>query len=368
MKPSPSTDYFTQQQLTDFLEGKLDPSAKAKAEKLLSDCELSREAVAGFTAVPGAIAELPSLQKEIAQRSGMQASKFWLNTFIGTIAVAAIGVAAYFAWPEKQKQISQEPLAQVSTTTSPQPDQTNILPNVPLTPESEHFVNPEAKPVVKKAAAPSKDSATAHPDLTANYPQDYEAPQPLPETHKPVVPKKTEPGYNASVGFVLDLKVTEYDKLYKGTIVQKELPLPGVPAQYEDKEGRDRDKDAIPSVREIPKDQFLVEGLQAFRDERYGRCIEKMELLRKNNPNDLNAAFYMGVSYVKLEMYGKAIPLLDEILNAPNNVFHEEARWYKAQALRGEGDTDGARKLFTEIAGKEGFYQQKAKDALVNLK
>lgn len=368
MKPSPSTDHFTQQQLTDFLEGKLDPSAHAKAEKLLSDCELSREAMAGFTAVPGAIAELPSLEKEIAQRSGMHASKFWLNTFIGAAAITVISVAAYFAWPGKEKEIPSQPLAQVSTTTVQQPYQTNVLPNSPLTPESEHFVNPEAKPIVKKAAAPSKDSATAHPDLTANYPQDYEAPQPLPETRKPVVPKKTEPGYNAPVGFVLDLKVTEYDKLYKGTIVQNDIQLPGVPAQYEDKESRDRDKEVVAPVREIPKDQFLVEGLQAFRDQRYGRCVERMEWLRNNNPNDLNAAFYMGVSYVKLEMYGRAIPLLDEILNAPNNVFHEEARWYKAQALRGEGDIDGARKLFTEIAGKEGFYQQKAKDALVNLK
>jgi hypothetical protein len=360
MKSSPpSGDHLTPQQLEDFLGRKLDLSARSKAEQLLEECELSREAVAGFSAVPGALAEIPALRQAIAEKSGLAAPKTWRWILSGAIVLAGIGLLAFFLWPVPQPQaaplVSENIAAPVNTGTPPA---------VSLNPQSEHFVNPEAKAQPDKIVAAKTDSAISHPAPVAVNPQDDEVPVADPEETKPVIPKKPEPGYNASVGFVLDLKVTEYDKLYKGVIVQKETPLPGVPAQFEDKDSRDRAKDDAETVREIPKDKYLVEGLQAFRDERYGRCIEKMEQLRKNNPSDINAAFYMGVSYVKLEMYGKAIPYFDEILGATNNVFYEEARWYKAQALMGMGNREEGIKLLEEIAAQEGFYQAKAREML----
>ena len=63
MKPSP---HITQPELEAYLSGKLGPEAKAKVDQLLGECELSREAVAGFTAVPGALNDLPALKQQIA--------------------------------------------------------------------------------------------------------------------------------------------------------------------------------------------------------------------------------------------------------------------------------------------------------------
>lgn len=354
MKPSP---HITQPELEAYLSGKLGPEAKAKVDELLGECELSREAVAGFTAVPGAIDDLPALKQQIAARSGMQSpKKIWLNTIAG-ITIVAAAVIAYVAWPSKQ------PAPAVATPTVEQPQEPVVAAAspAPLTPQSEHFVNPEAKkPLAPRPHVVKKDSAASKTIALQPEPIEVDAPELL--DTKPVVPQHPEIGYNASVGFVLDLKVTEFDTYYRQTIAVKEAPLPGVPAEFENEDSRGHEEKE--TVRQVPAEKFLVEGLQAFRDERYGRCIEKMEVLRKNNPEDLNAAFYMGISYVKLEMYGKALPLLDEVLNATNNVFHEEARWYKAQALLGMGNTEAAKALLSEIASKEGFYQQKAKALL----
>jgi tetratricopeptide (TPR) repeat protein len=181
----------------------------------------------------------------------------------------------------------------------------------------------------------------------------------------PVVPKNPEIGYNASIGYIMDLKVTEFEKYYRKMVEVDELEFTGVSAQF-DNFASEQENDGE-TVREVPAEQFLNEGLRAFHNGHYGKCIEKMEVLRKNNPSDLNAAFYMGVSYVKLEMYEKSIPFFDQVLNSPNNVFHEEANWYKALALIGNGNTEAAKKVLTEISQKDGFYKEKAAAKLQEL-
>jgi tetratricopeptide (TPR) repeat protein len=171
--------------------------------------------------------------------------------------------------------------------------------------------------------------------------------------------------YNASAGYIVDLKVTEFDKYYRSqTIEVKELKLGGTPAEFEDQDAGKKDAKDGEIVHSVPSDQFLREGLLAFRDARYGKCVSKMEVLLTHNPDDINALFYTAVSYVKLEMYSKAIPLLDKIIADPNNVFDEEAEWYKALALEGNGDTAAAQELFKKISTNGGFYSKQAASRL----
>lgn len=358
MKSSSHTsDFLSQQQLEAYLNGTLDPSAKSKVEELLNDCELSKEALAGYSAFPAAIGDIAGLKNQIAAKSGMGVSKIWLNVLAGTVAVAVIATAYYFLKPTEKNPVAEIPQTKTALVQNPP---VNTEPAMVLTPQAEHFVNPESKPESPATIAAAKKDSAANKLTPENNPQSLPVSEPPVVEVKPVVPANPEPGYNASVGFILDLKITEYEK-YKDQVVKVNVPqLRGLSAQYEsyDVQSSEYVED---SVRKIPADFYLREGLKSFRDGRYGRCIEKMEVLRKNNANDLNAAFYMGVSYVKLEMHGKAIPLLDQILNSPNNVFHEEARWYKALALLGNGQTEAGNKLLNEIANADGFYQSKAK-------
>jgi hypothetical protein len=361
MKSSRHNDHLTQNELEDFLRGNLQPGDKQRVEKLLEDCELSREAVKGYAAVPAAFADLPALQKQVAVKSGL-ANPVWLNTILIGGVIAAIGTAGYFFMKDDSGLPGK--IAVKTEISSPAFEEPVVL-----SPEAENFINPEAKPQKPLAVKQKSKSDSAKGNVVPGRPVadpgpgiPVSPPEPL-ESPKPVIPKQPS-GYNAPVGYIFDLKITEFDNYYRGgTIEVPEIELRGVPAQFEDSNQRD-EAEKEETVRQVPAEKFLREGLLAFRDGHYGRCIEKMEVLNKHNAADLNAAFYMGVCYVKLEMFRKAIPLLDQVLASGNNVFHEEAKWYKAQALIGNGQQEEGNKLLREIADGDGFYKQKAADML----
>jgi hypothetical protein len=355
------TSTLTAEQLEAFLEGKLSPEETARVQHLLDDCELSKEALEGYTIVPGAFADVDALKKSIAKKSGMT-SMNWSTIGLGIVAIAALSIFLTIFLGEDPKP--DTPVVQTDVITSeldapPAPAPANIL-----IPAEDHFVNPEAN--TKQITMAKNTDETGDTTMTDSY--STEALLPIPVDQQPVLiadttPVKTvvsEASYNAQVGFLLDLKITEFDKYYlTETIEVRELPLTGTSA---DKENKDDvgDPTEVETIRSVPADQFLREGLIAFRDARYGKCISKMDVLLKNNPNDINALFYSAISYVKLEMYSKAIPLLDKIIADPNNVFDEEAEWYKAIALEGNGESAAAQTVFKSIADKGGFYSKQA--------
>ena len=361
---STSHTTLTAEQLEAFLEGKLSPEETKRIQHLLDDCELSKEALEGYSMVPGAFADVDALKKSIAKSSGMT-SVSWSTIGLGVVAIAALSVFLTIFFGEDAKPdpatVQIDP-NQIEIVTTPAPAPANIL-----SPVDDHFVNPEA--AVMKTRVPVQGSAA---DTITTRVVENIVIQPIPVDDKlqpildsvPVTPKVSTPEYNAPVGYIADLKITEFDKYYTTqTIEVKELPLTGTPADKENKDdiGDPTEKE---TVREVPADQFLREGLVAFRDARYGKCINKMDVLLKLNENDLNATFYTAVSYVRLEMYSKAIPLLDKIIADPNNVFDEEAEWYKALALEGNGDAGAAQELFKKISAGGGFYSKQAASKL----
>lgn len=351
---------LTAEQLEAFLEGKLSPEETARVQHLLDDCELSKEALEGYAIVPGAFDDVESLKKSIAKQSGMT-SMNWSTIVLGIVAIAALSAFLTIFFGEDPK-----PETKVTQTNEIVPD--NSIAPAPanmLSPSQDHFVNPEAKvvPVLEKQSPESKFDTAADANIqnVTIMPIPVEDQQHLiVDSARPVAAIVNEVQFNAQVGFLLDLKITEFDKYYlTETIEVKEVPLTGTSADKENKDdlGEPGEEE---TVRSVPADQFLREGLIAFRDARYGKCISKMDVLLKNNPNDINALFYSAISYVKLEMYSKAIPLLDKIIADPNNVFDEEAEWYKALALEGNGDNSAAQELFKKISAGGGFYSKQA--------
>ncbi len=356
MNTSQTHQLLSAEQLEAFLQNKLSAEETKRVQHLLDDCELSREALQGYTLVPGAFADVAGLKKSIAAKSGMN-SLSWTTISLGVVAIAAISV--FFTMFYDQENTAKT--AEVKTDLP----EVVVVPETAntLSPSEDHFVNPEVKEIVPIASIRKQgqtDSAVAatiecinvspiktisRDSFMANYSGKEE---------------KVQWVYNAQIGFILDLKVTDFDKYYTAQIEVKELQLTGTDAKFETKDGLGDSKDEKETIRLVPADQFLREGLVAFRDARYGKCISKMEILLQHNPEDINALFYTAVSYVKLEMFSKAIPLLDKILSAQNNVFHEEAEWYKALALEGNGDDAAAKELFKKISDEGGFYAAQA--------
>ncbi|MFN8715123.1 MAG: hypothetical protein ACK5Z2_19900 [Bacteroidota bacterium] len=356
------------QLLQDYVQNKLSASDRMRVKRLLSESELAATAAAGFAAVPDAFQDIASLQAEIAARSGMSggsapASKSWMNWLAGGAGVAAVVVAAWAFWPKEEKVIAE-------SKTLPQVQPQTEIPTIAaeetaLSPVTDHFVNPKSKPV------------TVQPNLKTTEPvvQTNDVPlQPVVQPEKPVVTvvppaepaevKPKEPDYNFPIVYILDLKITDYNRIYNKPLKSRKLTLTGTPASQEE---RNSGSQAEEEIVTLTADQLLRDGLKAFRAGRYGRCISKFEELLKNTPDDINAKFYIAVSYVKLEMHSKAIPLLDAVIESENNAFREEAEWYKALALIGSGDTDEAKDLLKKISGDNTFYSKQAAEKLKTL-
>ncbi len=348
---------LTETAFKQYVEGKLSSAEQRGIELHLNECSLCASAMSGFLASPEALNDVSSIRAELAQRSGMSSFSTASKVIMGTAFLAVAALVAILAWPRTEVEKEQPFVG---------PEINTILPNqtaenTAAPARDEHFINPQAPAPRPKPAtdASVEDSAeTQLPEWV--QPMDAKPPQPLlPEE---VQPGKPQPEYNAAFVYILDLKVTGFDTYYRKNIVVDDLPLRGVPAQFGNEEEIEKADDE--TKRSIPADRVLREALQSFNEGRYGRCISKCDLLLKSNAQDVNALFYTGVSYVRLEMPEKAIPYLDRVLAETNNVFHEEALWYKALALNNAGDREGSMKLFKQIAAQPGYYQAKAKEKL----
>ncbi|GAB4133773.1 MAG: hypothetical protein Fur0041_06280 [Bacteroidia bacterium] len=355
MRTSPQHKVLSAEQLEAYVSGKISGKEKQQMDRMLQESELSREALEGYLLMPEATADLQELKNEIASRTAN--GKGFTRGMAGAVivVVAVLSIAAYLILPEEK----QQPALPAVTESLPvqKPDQEV------LSSREDHFVNPAVKEIAVKEQKPA-EVRTENGKENAAAPENAQLPsitaEQIPVT--PVVPEHPEPSYNAQIGYVLDLKVTDFDKYYKTTVEVREPELTGVPAEFEDKNA----ERSVPAetVRMIPAEVFLREGLQAFIDGRYGRCISKMEVLLNENKDDVNAMFYSGLSYYKLEMHQKAILLFEKVLASANNVFHEEARWYLALTLDANGEKEAAQKLYQQIEAGKGFYSSKAKEKI----
>ena len=105
--------------------------------------------------------------------------------------------------------------------------------------------------------------------------------------------------------------------------------------------------------------EYMDHALMHFRtDPRL--CLEELNYLLEQYPDDLNALFYAGMCHLRTGSFRSAELLLSRVLSHPFDVFDEEADFHHARALEGNGDRKAAQKAFTRIAEAGGFYSERA--------
>ncbi len=174
------------------------------------------------------------------------------------------------------------------------------------------------------------------------------------------------PEYNKPVQYLYTLKVSEYNELYfhapvasvsHGTPSPQETKQPGISnAVFADESHAQR------------ADVILKDALLYFNNANYGGALAKFRILLDVNAKDVNALFYTGICYYRMNLPEKCIASLDKSLLSEDNAFHEESLWYKALALFMKGDKTSAREILSEIVKGRGYYAKQAKEKLKELK
>lgn len=148
---------------------------------------------------------------------------------------------------------------------------------------------------------------------------------------------------NAPVIYLYDFKITDYTNLYFKEDGNAEI------------------------INDTAASKFLSLAMKNFLEKRFDESHAALAHLLALENNDPNALFYSGLCYYYTKEYEKAIVLLSSIRQLTNNVFKQEAAWYKMLCLENMNKKQEAKTMCTEIAAEQGFYAAKAKEKLKGL-
>ena len=109
-------------------------------------------------------------------------------------------------------------------------------------------------------------------------------------------------------------------------------------------------------------------GVDLYNYKEYKRAINVFANVLDETPEQPLANFYAGLSYQQLENYSTAISYYDKVISNFDNLFVEQAEWYKALCLLKTEQNEAGVKLIHKIANSKSYYQQKAKTLLNKIK
>lgn len=149
---------------------------------------------------------------------------------------------------------------------------------------------------------------------------------------------------NAPVIYLYNFKITEYQKFYYQT-----------------------DGNAL-VIKDTAAPKLISVAMKNFMASKFTVSIERLKPLLAINKDDPNALFYTGAAYYYQKNYPQALIMLNRIGNLSNNIFKQEAYWYKALCFIDLQKNEEAKTLLQHIADAQGFYSAQAKQQLASLK
>ncbi len=106
-----------------------------------------------------------------------------------------------------------------------------------------------------------------------------------------------------------------------------------------------------------------------FNNKKYKQAADNFKTYLIDYPNDQNARFYLGITYLELEDYDNAIVALDKVVSSDDPLMKDQSLWYLALAHLTR-DKSKARLLLGNLSQDQhsGKWQKMAKNLLEELK
>jgi hypothetical protein len=172
---------------------------------------------------------------------------------------------------------------------------------------------------------------------------------------------------NAPVIYIYDLKVTDFQKLYFKNMKPYVIDGKSLSSEFENAEMYNAWINEWNPVNDYTLDMLLKDALKAFKKQKYKKAYALFNELLTYNANDVNSLFYSALSKYYTDSYPDAIARLDKVLENENNVFGQEAEWYKALCLLKNNEQKEAVSLLVKINNQKGFYSNNAGEKLKEI-
>ncbi|MBS1636755.1 MAG: hypothetical protein JST26_12640 [Bacteroidetes bacterium] len=339
---------------------KAGPAERHKLEQKFQSDDLSYLASAGLEELPVSAQDLHDLTQRIDRKTGLSGKSG--AAFISLLCGLLIGISVFFVLFQRSKThpsvytaLREETSANTSSLNNrvaANDTLFNLKPQAESHYSREHFSSVQNSPENLDAASETPEALEAKP-VDANV----VSVQPEEELMLKFVP-------NAPVIYIHDLKVTNYRLYYFKNDRKIDLTeTSGVSAQYADK--YDKANNPLQEKEFVYyAHQQIRNAMAQFSKASYGDCIYELKGLLELNSHDVNAQFYSGMSYYYLKNDPKAIEFFNKVLENENNIFHQEAAFYKAQALLRSKQNEEAVSLLKQIVSEKGFYSNRAAEIL----
>lgn len=82
---------------------------------------------------------------------------------------------------------------------------------------------------------------------------------------------------------------------------------------------------------------------------------------------NIASRFYLGVVYIELEKYSKAIDSFNEVIATKDQYYQEQSEWYKALCFIKLNDKTAAAKQLQAIVARKGYCSEQADEILLKL-
>jgi hypothetical protein len=123
------------------------------------------------------------------------------------------------------------------------------------------------------------------------------------------------------------------------------------------------------SQRSVTSDMgYLQEANSYYISGEYEKAISLYNEALENSSEKYVYHFYKGASFQNLGNYKQAIPEYAEVIEQGDNIFIEEAEWYKSLCYIKLGQKELARENLLAIIDRKGFYENDAKAILRKLR
>ncbi len=105
-----------------------------------------------------------------------------------------------------------------------------------------------------------------------------------------------------------------------------------------------------------------------FQQSDYQKVIKELDNIAPQKDQAFVAQFYKGLSYQNLDQYDNAIQEYTKVVDHGNNLFVEEAEWYKALCYLKANKRSEARAELLAVIDRKGHYEKDAKAIIRKLR
>lgn len=115
-------------------------------------------------------------------------------------------------------------------------------------------------------------------------------------------------------------------------------------------------------------DSKVSEALLQFNERNYGESLVLFRAVLDQDADNPVGNFYSGMAYQETGQYEKAIGHYQQVIQAGNNLFVNQAEWYSGLCYLQNDDRRNAVRRFKKIANSKSFYSEKALAILRKIK